>query len=317
MDQGNHECEVLGSGPEAAESASTWNSCRKNPRHLNFIPAANFCRQHLRRRFADDQVVLDLVRNISYGTVCLRVGYTSAERPEGYSFYNHRRSKIVHTGSGWLHALTPGIGPCRCSDCAGSSTSTRHQKWYEIYIDTACHVVFNSKEAKFTTVEFFYDDETARADGTMKSVSGLKLIHRDIADDCCRMICATHDQSLVDTLKLCLEQRVLLYQGFMSSPRYAWQDLCVIVSHPHGQPKHITVGEIERWEARGRHRRRFMYSTDTCPGSSGAPVLVLDDILLTIKEQIWITTHSEGEVEGKLNCSGTSYLIPRTNYEAD
>ncbi|GFN83113.1 hypothetical protein PoB_000961900 [Plakobranchus ocellatus] len=205
MDQGHHECEVLGSGPEATESDSAWNRCRKNPGHLKFIPVAKFCGKHLPQN-CWEQMALDYVCNMSTGTVRLRVGYTSARRPRGYSFYTDRGSNILHTGSGWLYALTPGVGPCQCSRCTGSTTSTPHQTWFKIYIDTACHVVFNSEEAKFTTVDFFYDDETARIDGRMKSVSGLELMHKDVADDWCRMICATHDQSLVDKLKLCLEQ---------------------------------------------------------------------------------------------------------------
>ncbi|GFN83112.1 hypothetical protein PoB_000961800 [Plakobranchus ocellatus] len=63
-----------------------------------------------------------------------------------------------------------------------------------------------------------------------------------------------------------------------------------------------------------RHKKRFVYSTDTCPGSSGAPVLVLDDfgmandILPMMNKQTWTAPHSEGEVEGKLNRSGASIV---------
>ncbi|GFO44809.1 hypothetical protein PoB_007131400 [Plakobranchus ocellatus] len=313
MDQGHHECEVLGCGPEAAESASAWNSCRKNPGHLSFIPVAKFCEHKLPQDWWE-QMALDYVRNMSTRTVRLRVGYTSKRRPRDYSFYKDRGSNILHTGSGWLHALAPGVGPCQCSRCAGSSTSTRHKKWYEIYIDTACHVVFNSEEAKSTIVDFFYDDETARVDGRMKSVSGLELMHRDVDDDWCRMICATHDKFLVDTLKFCQKNRFLLWHFFVTNPNRGFQNLCVIVSHPHGQSKQITVGEIERWEMRDLQKKRFVYSTDTCPGSSGAPVIVFHDLGMDANmiqmqcSQWWTSPHSEGEVEGKLNRSGASCL---------
>ncbi|GFN83114.1 hypothetical protein PoB_000962000 [Plakobranchus ocellatus] len=315
MDQGHHECEVLGSGPEAAESASAWNSCSKNPGHHKFIPAAKFCGQHMPED-CQGQLVLNYVRNISRRTVRLRVGYTSARRPRGYSFYTARRSNILHTGSGWLHALAPGVGPCQCSRCAGSFSPSVSQTWYNIYIDTACHVVFNSKEAESTIVDFFYDDETARVDGRMKSVSGLELRHKDVADDWCRMICATHDQSLVDTLKLCLKEEEILFQSLMIyNPSTFWRNLCVIVSHPHGQPKQITVGEAKR-DMIGRHKKRFVYSTDTCPGSSGAPVLVLNDPSASAHffpwpmkdKQMWTSPHSVGEVDGKLNRSGASWI---------
>ncbi|KAK3727442.1 hypothetical protein RRG08_058859 [Elysia crispata] len=36
-DRGSVECEVLGFGPEALESAAAWEYCRKNPQHSTFL----------------------------------------------------------------------------------------------------------------------------------------------------------------------------------------------------------------------------------------------------------------------------------------
>ncbi|BFZ14119.1 hypothetical protein BsWGS_17158 [Bradybaena similaris] len=53
--------------------------------------------------------------------------------------------------------------------------------------------------------------------------------------------------------------------------------LTVIVSHPHGCNKQITIGYYtERVEVKdSRNLTRYVYTTPTCPGSSGAPVYVL------------------------------------------
>ncbi|KAK3760934.1 hypothetical protein RRG08_022342 [Elysia crispata] len=50
------------------------------------------------------------------------------------------------------------------------------------------------------------------------------------------------------------------------------ESLCVIISHPHGKYKHVTVGEMK-----GSTEEIFgltkLYNADTCCGSSGAPVI--------------------------------------------
>ena len=134
---GNHECEVLGRGPEATESAYAWKNCTKNPGHSQFIPAPEFCLDHLPKWCADPTVV-ECVRAISALTVRLRVNYTSWGRPDGYSFANHRGSNILHTGSGWVRDIKVGSGPCRCPECQQSSFPK--QVWYEVHLETACHV---------------------------------------------------------------------------------------------------------------------------------------------------------------------------------
>ena len=57
----------------------------------------------------------------------------------------------------------------------------------------------------------------------------------------------------------------------------------LIISHPHGQAKKITLGKL-RPPVKGGNSGYQEYETATCPGSSGAPVFVLytegDDVFL-------------------------------------
>ena len=56
----------------------------------------------------------------------------------------------------------------------------------------------------------------------------------------------------------------------------------VVVSHPHGQPKQVSVGDwvrsrnvvVRPGRQGGQIHQWCEYATDTCPGSSGASVLV-------------------------------------------
>ena len=49
-------------------------------------------------------------------------------------------------------------------------------------------------------------------------------------------------------------------------------DPCVVVSHPHGRPKQITIGRVKGADP-SRPEALITYDASTCPGCSGAPVL--------------------------------------------
>ncbi|KAK3732296.1 hypothetical protein RRG08_064261 [Elysia crispata] len=75
-DQGLHECEVFGVGPEAMESSRTWALCMKNPGHSGFIPYPEFGPEHLPCGWPTPEK-MEVLRIIAEITVRLRVSYTS------------------------------------------------------------------------------------------------------------------------------------------------------------------------------------------------------------------------------------------------
>lgn len=296
-DQGFHECEVYSTLlPEAAESCRSWSACSKNPGHAGFIPYPEFRLESLPEN-RQTQEMLNRVRELADRTVRLRVGYTSRARPDGYAFSNFRGSDIVHTGSGWMdHVRKITDHPCPCPKCA-ESRSSPHRTWFTVWVFTACHVVYNVEEARASQVDFFYDDEQAWLGGKVKTVWAFDMTFQDPVRDVCILACATHDAELAQRLdQLCPFLNVSRQPCFMT-PDLKIKDEsdrarhCVIVSHPHGCPKQVTLGEITgventgSWEVLG-------YSANTCPGSSGAAVLLLDsgDIDVTFYPHL----HSRG-----------------------
>ncbi|GFO22969.1 hypothetical protein PoB_004947400 [Plakobranchus ocellatus] len=310
-DQGQHECEVLGRGCEIAEIEYAWNNCTKNHGHSTFIPAPEFCLDHLPEgcRY---QWMLDFMKIIIALTVRLRVYYTSWERPLGYTFSQYRGSSILHTGSGWVYKVKSGKGPCPCPECAQSSTPS--QRWYVICVRTACHVVYNSEEAQHTQIDFFYDNERSRMEGRMKTHPGRDVLKKDEDLDICCFDIVTHDEMLATQLKLVVEQvdnfKFDDCEMFNSKDQY----VCIAVSHPHGQPKHVTVGERKLWPGL-KYRwfsRKCIYTTDTCPGSSGAPVITFESLKIGLvalfssmkcRLKFW-APHSEYLEDFKVNKSG-------------
>ena len=265
---------MLGGGSEALGSPYAWANCTKNPGHTHFIPAPEFCTEHLPNWCADPKVV-ECVRCLAALTVRLRVTYTSWGRPDGYSFAKNRGSYIQHTGTGWVRNVTLRSGGCTCPVCSKSSTPS--QEWYEVQLETACHVVYNTEEAQTTKVDFFYDDESSKVDGWTETVLAFKTKDPDQEGDNCILFCATHDHELAKMLRAYLTKakKYRLYRDDEVYFSTKWLYLCVIVSHPHGQPKQVTLTTNQPTLILKDFHMHFTYTTDTCPGSSGAPVLVL------------------------------------------
>lgn len=285
-DQGLHECEVFGSGLEAAESEYAWANCSKNPGHTSFIPVNDFSLDHLPERCRKDHN-LEYIFALSNLTVRLRVNYTSMERPDGYTFSQSRGLKIPHVGSGWVDTIRNHSNKnCPCPECVNSSSP--YPQWFEIFVYTACHVVYNTEEANSTTVDFLFDDKEWATNGMMWSVLGREVRMRNLNGDTCRFTCATHDIDLYLFLNKALH--LTMCYTFTSDTRLhalltepSWfKMVVVIISHPHGRSKHITVGDLIRFGCDKNtpsdglfHDDCLVYRADSCPGSSGALVLTI------------------------------------------
>lgn len=271
-DQGHHECEVFESCcPIAMESSGTWGNCTKNQGHSTFILAKDVALDHLPEAYRVEEL-FELIRNVSARTVRLRVNYTSSGRPEGLPFHEFRGQWIPHTGSGWLRDIRVGHG--RCPQC--KEQNTKCSQWWLIRVHTACHVVFDTSEARQTLVDVFYDSEDTK-DGRMKTIQGLKVITKNEDQDLCRFYGITHDADLIDELQVHMKRWDKQPTSRMGTSN--WQNdyasVCVIVSHPHGRAKRVTVGKwVGHTEQDEIGACAITYTTDTCCGSSGAPVIL-------------------------------------------
>ena len=143
-----------------------------------------------------------------------------------------------------------------------------------MYTQFAMSFLTRRRRRKLKWICFMTVRSTYRQCGMMKSVWGLQVNETDSDRDFCSMTCVTCDRKLAERIwdlhcRWC--SMVDSYELSFINPnrgRYA-----LIISHPHGKPKMITVGkaltEIEKLKYGDFC---IEYQTATCPGSSGAPV---------------------------------------------
>lgn len=286
--QGFHECDIFTGEAhlETAESGFKWKNCTKNPGHEKFFSVQDFKANWLPKfqghnhgkRFQDwiDQ------------TVRLRVHYTSTARPDDDQFAKFRGTKIRRFGTGFIQGGFYGYSvdnqPCPCRECDGQVV----RKYWEFTVEAARHVMFDSDEAKQTKVDIFYDDENCEKDGRMKTLFGVEILESERHEDMCEMRCVTHDKELAERIKF---DRRTMFQNELS-PQHRRDltllgsfdedcQLAVMVSHPHGQPKKVSVGKLVQKEDESKQYGKddgigvniFQnYTIPSCPGCSGAPV---------------------------------------------
>ena len=231
----------------------------------------DFKDKYLPRAHTDKQ--RDEIREMIDLTVRLRVNWTSPDRPDDDELSNHRGTDKLRLGTGFIHNVYHPVSdkPCPCDKCNGEIT----QKFWRFEVRTAAHVVYNTEEAKSTRVDLFYDDDSCIFDGRMVTVTGLAVDRIDHDRDVCYMECVTHDEALGERIQSLTGLDCGLTERLdLGLPSLDFLPPCdrgrrpiLIVSHPHGQPKKIALGQWGDGEF-----RLVKYNTPTCPGSSGAAV---------------------------------------------
>ena len=313
-DPGDHECEVLGPGPVEMETHRAWIKCKKNPQHENFIRAEDFTMNHLPEGFRTD-IHLGYVEYISKRTGRLRIGYVSKERPDTYTFAEFRGFKIPHTGTGWLNDVAYSSGHCVCDACTKSQNPKTG--FCEVKIHTARHVVYNSEEAAHTQFDLFYEEGNS-ADGgapAMMTLHGHYLSDVNTKRDLSTIVCISHEEQIVRKLITFQEEKEQMWKELsdnmaLSVPKPTDVDACIIISHPHGKPKKITVGKLVRAVGHAGVSNLFdTYDTNTCKGSSGAPVIVWESGLVNPSPYDIPAPHSLGQRGGCSTSGGRPFFF--------
>ncbi|XP_059138529.1 ribosomal protein S6 kinase alpha-2-like isoform X2 [Physella acuta] len=232
--------------------------CEKNPGHKQFIPVQLFEMSHLPIS-AQDNELFELIKAIAELTV--------------------RGSDFLRSGSGMIDLEHYEIltSMCNCTYC--QSLDFPEKTGFTFNVVTARHHTYDDSEAIKSECRVFYDSDTSNC----KHVHGISIVEADDDADRCVMKCVCHDMTLLEQLNTTWQRYKEL--NSIVTGRYKHQKennkLCVIVSHPHGASKHVTVGE---WVARESYGNvpilnipltRYNYTTATCPGSTGAPVFIL------------------------------------------
>ncbi|CAL1546475.1 unnamed protein product [Lymnaea stagnalis] len=261
-------------------------SCDTNPGHRLFVPIKYFNINHLPLGYHDNDAV-ELVKAVANITVRVCVQNVSFERPNftadtygPYPFSDRRGSIATRTGTGYVYRIDRKRDTCCiCTQCKKADTPSNH--WGEIWVVTATKVVFDNQEARRTTCRIFYDEINSPFKKNL--LEDFSVEEANIETDRCVIKCATCDPEILDNVSSLLRQAEICRSSLVE--KYIGREeepiLAIIVSHPHGCTKQVTVGEWrERREKRelGADLTHYTYTASTCPGSEGAPVVMLSRI---------------------------------------
>ena len=179
---------------EAAESATVWANCQKNPGHEDFIPVHEFTLDHLPRSLSHKEY--EMLRTATDLTVRIRINYTTEARPNTDELSEFRGSSRLRLGTGFISGVFSKVDkPCPCDTCNGKVV----RKHWRFRVRTARHVVYNTEEAKKTKVDLFYDNETPKLDSRVITVKASRVCAVSASRDFCAMECVTHDEQTGET----------------------------------------------------------------------------------------------------------------------
>ncbi|KAK6967379.1 hypothetical protein BgiMline_027194 [Biomphalaria glabrata] len=247
--------------------------CLNESNHNQFIHLDQLALGGLPEKFRDKDI-LELIGVLSELTVhityCFKIDENTLRYCHGSGFIQRLRKETFTL--------------CPCRECGQKNVIQRSKEWYKLTITTASPVFkhFNPKTNTDARAELFYDNESS----PVSKVDIQSLEAEDLnGDDNDWGVCfgVTHDQALATRLT----DSIVSYEKLQGQVyrRYKNQEctddkLVVVVGHPHGGPKVVTIGQ--------RHQRipvksikngqllcRYAYDAVTCPGSSGSPVYIL------------------------------------------
>ncbi|XP_059168299.1 uncharacterized protein LOC131950245 [Physella acuta] len=280
---GRHEVQECSKGQTKIGLRKHFVNCKKNPGHKMFIPVKNFTTEHFSSDYRDDDLI-DLTKALADLTVMIAVKFTSPDRPkfvEGtkilYPCYNTRGQDLLRTGTGWVKRVDKKTVEmnikCQCSECKLSDTPSK--EWWVVYVQTSRHVIFDSSEVKQSSCRLWFDDDKSPGE----NISGWEIVGSNTKKNFCYMYYVTHDLVLGDKLENMMKRFNVLDKKVSAKyeSRRDVDKLTIIVSHPHGCSKQVSVGhwvdrKVHSQEVQGKMLTWYTYTNCTCPGSSGARV---------------------------------------------
>lgn len=252
---------------EGESTSLTQKCCKKANRHDEYKPADDFKKDLLPDSIRDD-VLFRFIQILCSLTVRVVVTYAGN----------------THFGTGFVHKVDKRQpGQCPCPECKNLGTS---KPWGKVTVSTALHVIREESLATMSECHLFYDREEQRDSNNnnnnqvFQTLYGLQLLCPDKKGDWCMLECATHDLAFLEKLDSWKEQYWMHGKSLQDSYRDSQKDYAIIVSHPHGKAKTVSIGKwvgrrIEKYVRDEQDWCGYSYDTLTCPGSSGALVYIL------------------------------------------
>jgi hypothetical protein len=200
---------------------------------------------------------------------------------------------------------------CKCEECLESDPPTTCQchkclvsgnpktTFAHIVMLTAVHVVYDSLEGAQTTCHLFFDNGTTpdKCDSAV-TLQGMFRVRSFDNRDWCEMTFVTHDMEFAERLEKMYERWEIIrdkiedkYKPLLDENKPSTSSaepvpeelktLTLLVSHPHGCSKQVSVGsftdrEVKVFDVKVKSDlARYTYTTPSCRGSSGGPVFIL------------------------------------------
>ncbi|KAK6964061.1 hypothetical protein BgiMline_031261 [Biomphalaria glabrata] len=283
FDYGTHETVNL------SDNTSSEENCVKP--HDNYRQILKFSMEYLPEEYRENDLY-ELVKSMAGLTVRISVMYSSKKRMKRwydtdqlYPGYECRGSKTCLLGSGRIADVYQDSTLrklCQCPQCRSRQDSGRRETWI-VLVFTAIHVVYDDTEGKKSKLKLLYDCEP----GGSKLFHGATKRWSSTAGDLCLLECVTCDKAVAEELSKNIKYFNKLWRSieakYLEDTKLAENDrkyqkrLVIIVSHPHGGDKKISVGHVISQETRNIKTDfcyNWVYDAQTCKGSSGAPVYV-------------------------------------------
>lgn len=249
---------------------------------------------HLPSFYRSDDV-MKVIKLVADLTVHVSVNYVSENRPETvpgtdipYPWYGNRGSNQIRVGNGWIVAAgSTKDDVCRCIECKNS----RNPKFRHTYITirTSAHLVYDHLEAEHTACRLFFDSEkSSEAFKVAFTLANVNSLYGDTVNETTTLEYHSHDfrfdNLVADLIRMVFSYKSVLYllikNGDVDFTKYVNDNgkqeapLQIMISHPHGSCKHITIGYRGSPDDADTERSLSPYSFVACPGSIGAPVIM-------------------------------------------
>lgn len=272
-----------------------------NLNEKSWIKLDEFTADHFPKPYRDSHL-LDFIHAQAAVTVRLSVSQVSKDRPPGNMRPDSSTELIAGSGS-VIEVITyteEDNLKCECRECINSPSPKN--VWGRFVVQTTPDVVYNQEEANHCTCTFPHNILT-----TNPGLSGMKLytVFPDLETHRRTLFYITHDMELLEKTEDLVRRKIKLYRLIRNKFRcgQSSQNLAIIVSHPHGQGKHVTVGYLKKRTVVGRRKdgieaTEYTYTTPTCPGTSGAPLFTFENV-----SDFWYHLHSRGDDNNINTCS--------------
>ncbi|XP_059154536.1 uncharacterized protein LOC131940015 isoform X2 [Physella acuta] len=259
--------------------------CVKNPGHFCYIPIENLTLEHIPSQ-ARHTLVLEFLQ--LFATLVVRVVVSVG-----------REEVKVATGSVSLtdHAEIS-VCPAGQQEKWGTVRRLIRKQKERIYIETSKDVASLITEDAEVSVEFFYN---------LPSRKGIKVIKmrsvQDSTDGTSLLVCESTDHQFVKQINRSRQQVQELAERLPQRAKECLNKKVFLIHHPHGKEKVLSCGDsvIVKYKTvtsvingravtklakissypqtppeEGSIFKALLYAADTCPGTSGAPVLTFN-----------------------------------------